>query len=267
MIMDFHLHCNTSVDTKLTVKEIYDIAVQKGIKNICFIGHHEPSEIAQGTVNQSLTPEGFQRYKKEFEEIKKDAKINVYFGVEMSYNEGFEEDIKKFLKENKFDYVLGSVHYTLGMQLADSKIKDKIQATDPDKICIEYLRILKKAIKTGMFDSIAHIDIYKRLMKEEPDFKLHKKDWEEVAELLAKHKTCFEINTSYTKDKYKGTYPNEEIIKLFIDKGVNMITIGSDSHKPENIGRGIEDAEKLLKGLGITKVCLFENRKPRFIAL
>jgi histidinol-phosphatase (PHP family) len=251
----------------MSIREIYEKAVQMGIKNICFTSHHEPAEILRGKYNQSLMPEVLEKYKKEFQEVKDDGRINAYFGVEMSYTEGFEEDIKRFLSENKFDFVLGSVHYTLGMQLADSKIKDKIQAENPDKICDEYLRIIKKAIKTGMFDSIAHIDIYKRLMKEEPDFKEHKKDWEEVAKLLIKHKTGFEINTSYTKDKNSGTYPNQNIIKLFIDKGAKIITIGSDAHRPDGIGQGIDNAEKMLKGYGAENVCLFKKRKPRFIAL
>ena len=265
--MDYHLHGNTSVDTKLTLKEIYDIAVQKGIKNICYTNHQEPMEFVNGKTDQSLTPDGLARYKQEFSEVKKDSKINVYFGTEVSYNEGFEKETNKFINENDFDFVLGSVHYALGMHLADKRDALKIQMQDPAKICKDYFRLLAKAIKSGMFDVIAHADLYKRKMINEPDFALYKKQWERIAELLKKHKVGFEINTSYKKDKYDGTYPDERIIRLFVEKGVNIITLGSDSHKPEQVGYRIDEMEKLLKSMGVKQVCIFEKRKPRFISL
>ena len=41
-----------------------------------------------------------------------------------------------------------------------------------------------------------------------------------------------------------------------------IITIGSDSHKPEHLGAYINEAKELLKELGFEYYCTFEKMKP-----
>lgn len=258
MILDFHIHANTSSDSKMSIEEIYNKALEKGIKNICITCHHEPSEAKNNEFKQSLTQEKIDLSRKEVERLRKDGKVNIYFGVEMSYTESEEEDIKEFLAKNEFDYVLGSIHYTKGLKLADGKSAEKAKAYNPEEVIEEYFRLLKKAIKTRLFDVIAHIDIYKKIIV--ADYARYVKEWEEVAELLSENNTGFEINTSYSAKVPGGTYPDLYAIKILAKKN-NIITIGSDGHKPEEIGRAILDVEKLLKSLGIVKVYKFEKRK------
>jgi histidinol-phosphatase (PHP family) len=43
-----------------------------------------------------------------------------------------------------------------------------------------------------------------------------------------------------------------------------VITIGSDSHKPEQLGFQIKEGQDLLRSLGFTKLCAFEQMQPIF---
>ena len=110
------------------------------------------------------------------------------------------------------------------------------------------------------------MDLYKRVMPE-PDVELYRKDWEEVGRLLLETDTGFEINTSYSRMARNGTYPSKEVIKILIDQGVRKITIGSDAHTATSVGRGIEQAQNLLKSMGIKEIYRFEKREAIAIPL
>lgn len=260
MLIDFHIHSNTSIDSDMTVKEIYERAAELGIKNICITNHHEPYEIKEGDFRQSLTKEKLDRYKKDVKEVQKDVKVNVSLGIEFGYAEGADDEIRQFLKKNRFDFVLGSLHHINGWHIGNPKTREKLKDKDPQELYAEYFRCLKKAIKTRLFDVMSHIDLYKRVVPE-PDFETVRKEWEKVAELLVQNNVGFEINTSYAKIVPDGTYPSVQIIKLMLEKGVKLITIGSDAHKAEYIGSGIEKVEAMLKSIGVEKIYRFEKRK------
>ena len=62
----------------------------------------------------------------------------------------------------------------------------------------------------------------------------------------------------------KDTTPSLEILKLYHQLGGEIITIGSDSHKPEHLGCQIEESKILLKELGFQAFCTFDQMKPIF---
>lgn len=59
-----------------------------------------------------------------------------------------------------------------------------------------------------------------------------------------------EINTSSHRYGLKDSTPSKDILKLYKELGGKIITIGSDSHKPEHLGAYIDEAKELLKEIG-----------------
>lgn len=55
-----------------------------------------------------------------------------------------------------------------------------------------------------------------------------------------------------------------EILKLYHELGGTIITLGSDSHKPEHLGAYMQEAKTILKALGFTKYCTYQNMQPIF---
>ena len=58
--------------------------------------------------------------------------------------------------------------------------------------------------------------------------------------------------------------PSADILKLYRDLGGKILTIGSDSHRPEQLGAYIEETKELLKDIGFQYFCTYENMKPAF---
>lgn len=74
-----------------------------------------------------------------------------------------------------------------------------------------------------------------------------------------------EFNTSYHRYGLKDTTPSTNILRLYRELGGEIITIGSDSHRPEHLGiSDIETAKSILKGLGFQYFCTYEKMQPIF---
>ena len=69
-----------------------------------------------------------------------------------------------------------------------------------------------------------------------------------------------EINTSPLRGGFLDTNPNVQVIKRYKELGGKIITIGSDSHKPEDVGANFNDAKNLLIDAGFSHFNVFSDR-------
>ena len=262
IITDYHVHSDTSADNKMKLRELYEAAAAKGIKHICVTNHYEMNEVKAGEYKQSMTEEELAAYREEVRELQKDGRVDIAFGIEMGYTEAEEEDIRAFLERNEFDFVLGSVHHSGGHEVAVKDMNKKLKGKIDQKECRdEYFRVLKEGIKSRLFDVMSHLDIYIRAY-EEASFSEAKHHWEDIADLLIENDVGFEINTCKPLLFGEGTHPSQEVIEYLVKRGVKLITVGSDAHKPEQVGQGLEDAVGFLKSLGVKYIYRYEKRRP-----
>lgn len=73
-----------------------------------------------------------------------------------------------------------------------------------------------------------------------------------------------EVNTSSHRYGLKDTTPSGEILELYCRLGGRVITLGSDSHKPEHLGSYMGETKELLKTIGFREFCTFERMEPVF---
>jgi histidinol-phosphatase (PHP family) len=79
---------------------------------------------------------------------------------------------------------------------------------------------------------------------------------------LAASGVGLELNT-------RGTYrpgaakvsPGPALLALAVRAGVPFVTLGSDAHQPEDVGRGLEEAVALARAAGVSKQCTFRRRR------
>ncbi len=68
-----------------------------------------------------------------------------------------------------------------------------------------------------------------------------------------------EVNTSSHRYGLSDLTPSRDILKLYRELGGNILTIGSDSHKPEHLGAFIDETKQELKILGFKEFCTFNR--------
>jgi histidinol-phosphatase (PHP family) len=76
-----------------------------------------------------------------------------------------------------------------------------------------------------------------------------------------------ELNTSGRRYGLPHFHPEPAILKRYKELGGEIITLGSDSHVPQTLGDGFEEAVDLLKACGFDYYTIFKERKLEFIKL
>ncbi|NLJ96720.1 MAG: histidinol phosphate phosphatase, partial [Clostridiales bacterium] len=123
------------------------------------------------------------------------------------------------------------------------------------------------------FDVCGHLDYIVRYApsskaqyKEYP-YSYYKDLLDEILKTLLSHGKGIEINTSGYKYCLGHPHPKKEILKRYKELGGEIITIGSDAHKPEHLSYDFSKAKELLKSLGYKYYTTFKAGKPTMIKL
>ena len=85
---------------------------------------------------------------------------------------------------------------------------------------------------------------------------------EKIFITLIKNGMGIEINTSGLREEIGVTLPSEKYVKIYRELGGEIVTIGSDAHCVENLGKGISEGIQIAKNCGFDKIYYYDHRKP-----
>ena len=92
-------------------------------------------------------------------------------------------------------------------------------------------------------------------------------DIDVILKLLIDNEKALEVNTGGFNKGLDHPNPREEILKRYKELGGELITIGSDAHRPEDIGFAYDRTEALLKDLGYKYYAVYKQRLPEMYNL
>ena len=76
-----------------------------------------------------------------------------------------------------------------------------------------------------------------------------------------------ELNTAGLKYGLGFCHPYPAILKRYRELGGEIITVGSDGHKPEHIAYGFGQVKEILKDAGFKYYTEFKDRRPIYVNL
>lgn len=262
------MHLEKGEFTKEWWEEFYCRELENGIREVG-VSEHAHRFVEARYIYEHLPytekwcDSSLEKYISFMEELK--SIYNVKIGIEMDYFPEKEDEIRSFLeKYNGFDYVLGSVHWLKCGFGFDIDPNDPRWSNDLEEIFVDYFDRVKRAINSGIFDIIAHLDLIKLWGVPLPED--IKEIYEDISRVITDSGIVLEINTSGLRRPVKEIYPSPKFLEI-ISKYDVPITFGSDAHLPEDAGRFIRDAYTLVKDLGFRRLTVFNKRKPEFIDL
>lgn len=253
-LVDYHIHSSISCDGKSPLFEMCKKAVELGIEEIGFSEHvdFEPKDSGFGFFN-------YERYTLEIESAQAIFKnrLIIHKGVEIDYQHCFEDDIEECLKNQRLDFIIGSVHYLNHEIIGHRMVVEK----DLREIYDAYFNEVVWSIKSGLFNVIGHFDLVSRYANNKktrlngPDY------WEKVKNVLreiAERKVYLEINAKGLREAGNCIVPSREVIEKYVEDGGKRLSIGSDAHSTEEIGSGIHEILNSLAVFGNRIHLLFE---------
>ncbi|OAA83384.1 histidinol phosphate phosphatase [Clostridium ljungdahlii] len=253
-MFDTHVHTNFSTDSDMKIEEAIKSAKEKGISFITteHMDINFPKEgLFRFDVNEYLNK--YLKYRND----------NLLLGIELGMKEDCLEQSRKLIKDNSFDYVIGSIHLVENLDLYYS---DYYEGKSKKETYFKYLQDMLKNLKQFEFiDSLGHIDYIARYAKFE-DKELYYSDFPDIIDEIFKavidKEKCLELNTRRLKnqDSVKNML---EIYKRFNELGGKYITVGSDAHNLESMGSNFREAVEIARRCNL-KIVYFKNRKEEY---
>ncbi|NQU31955.1 MAG: histidinol-phosphatase [Bacteroidetes bacterium] len=268
---NLHLHSRYS-DGNSEPEEYVHKAIELGFAYLGFT-EHSPLPFDNPF---SLKQENVDRYINTIDNLKEKYKneIKLYRGLEMDFIPGISTDFGYWKNNCKTDYLIGSVHlvkppltdelwFTDGpnCETYDQGLNDYFGG-DIKKAVKAYYDQMNEMIETQMFDIVGHVDKIKmhnkdRYFKEEELW--YQKLVDESLDLIKQKDLIVEVNTrGIYKKRFPGLFPDGMTLQKV--KNLNIpILISSDSHQPNELNLGFEEASSKLLEVGFTEVMFFDN--------
>jgi histidinol-phosphatase (PHP family) len=181
--------------------------------------------------------------------------LPVKLGLEVDYVPGREDETRELLAPYPWDYLLGSLHYIGSLAVDDEpRLVDAVGVEDAWRL---YFETLAAAARSGLFDSLSHPDLIKIFGARAASF-----DYGPVVAVIADSGVAVEVSTAGLHKPVHELYPHPEFLAACRALDV-PVTLASDAHTPDVVGRDFDRALELLRSAGYDTVTVFEQRRAR----
>lgn len=262
---DYHLHSYFSGDSQAPMKEMIRQAVSLGFTEMCFTEHMDIGFPVSAESPAGLFEVNTDSYLYELLQCRREFsdRIRIRFGIELGLQPDLSRQIAACANSYDFDFIIGSTHLV--------KHKDPGSLSYYDGITTEegyraYFQEILDSLRTfSNFDIYGHIDYVIRYSKEKDAnycYDRYADLFDRIIDTLVENGKGIEVNTGGLDKGLKEQHPCTEFLRRYRKKGGEIITVGSDAHRPADIGRHFDRAADALKECGFDYYCTFENRMP-----
>lgn len=267
MLIDYHIHTKRCRHASGELEEYLQEAYKKNIEEIGFSDHCPYLRTIKNSVDLSTVAmplSELKDYVRDVKKLAKNSKIPIKLGLEVDF---FKNDFRIFdyLNEYQFDYFIGSVHFIDDWGFDQEEFQELFKKTNPEEFYKKYFHHIQLMAQSNLFDIVGHFDLPKKFGYLYPS-NLDKL-LEKTLKIVKQHNMAVELNTS---GKFKanklGYYPEPKILKKCYELDIPL-TLGSDSHVSENVGRDFVEAKKLLFSIGYKKIVRFTKHKMEIVNL
>ncbi|MDF2542073.1 MAG: hypothetical protein K0S47_1791 [Herbinix sp.] len=266
IIADYHVHSNFSSDSTAPMEDMIDKALALGLKKLCFTDHMDIDyPVVQNGYTFTFSLEEYIQKLLDLKELYL-SKIELMIGVELGLQPHLKDQLNAFAKSYPFDFIIGSTHV---VDHIDPYFPEYWTNRSERQGILDYFQsIIDNCSIFNDFHVYGHLDYIIRYIPGQGDIK-HTYAYTDYSDILNEVlKTILskgkgiEVNTSGFKYGLNHTHPKVEILKRYLELGGELITIGSDAHKPEHLCYDFQKAAELLTSLGYRYYATFTQGKP-----
>ena len=278
---DFHVHTSFSTDSDTPAREQIEALIKKGITEIC-IDHHDIgyTEMEKADVNTSestntsiesrpfrINP--FAYYEAILgliPEYSDRARISI--GVELGLRTDYHHSIEDFAEVCAWDFIIGSTHVVNGL---DPYYPQYLGGRQSSRALWNITGYFANIRKLDCFDVYGHIDYIVRYdapnQRENYSIPDYKDIIDEILKLLIQNGKGIECNTAGFKYGLGVPNPENYVLTRYHELGGEILTIGSDGHKPEHTAYAFDKVPAILESCGIRYYTVFHIEKPIMLPL
>lgn len=280
ILYDYHLHCAFSGDSDTPARDQIEEAIRRGLKGICFTDHMDleyPNEDLAGT-DFLFDIEDYARTMRQLKEEyagRLDIRIGMEAGLrnEPGMLDRMDPVYDEYARKYGLDFVIGSVHCLENIDpVYDEYWQNK---TVHEGIANYMIANVENAKNYNCYDAAGHFDYLVRYVPKSDAWHgiedYHPEDFadiiDEYLKTLINRGKALECNSAGLKYGLGFAHPNDFILKRYIELGGELLTIGSDGHKPIHLAFDFDKVCEHLKSVGFSYYTVYKDRKPEFLKL
>lgn len=261
-LTDDHLHTRFSPDSATDPEVVCEQAIKRGLSEITLTDHLDlyTDKTYQSQLNCEEWYPCIGNLKEKYR-----GRLLVHRGIELGQPQINPGEAKTFLAAYPLDFIIGSIHnidQDVDLYYCDYK------SMNCQKFYAHYIDWLIDLAKNYDFDVCGHITYPSRYIFQQtgwqPDMRGYYDQFRILFRVLVERGKGIELNLSGIARGTGTTMPDERLLKFYRECGGEIITIGSDSHKPEQVGTVSKLGQEMLQAAGFKYVTWFEERKPHF---
>ncbi len=276
MLVDYHVHTEFSDDSDYPMENVVKDAIRLGLDEICFTDHVDYGvKVDWDSGKEIFYRDGsplanvdYPRYVEKIQELQRlyKGQIRIKQGLEFGMQRHTIPEFAALFDRYPFDFILLSVHQVMNQEFWTQDFQRNRTQKEYNECYYEELLYLVSHYSD--YSVLSHIDLIVRYDKLGVyPFDKVRSYVEEILKTVIKEGKGIEINTSSHRYGLKDSTPSKEILQLYYKLGGRILTIGSDSHKPEHLGAYIGETKTLLKSIGFETFCTYDKMQPVFHAL
>ena len=261
--LDAHLHTDQSPDSSVPIDVYAALAVERGIPEICITDHvdfdpRDPAYEYTRFADRERTVRGAaERWAK--------AGVAIRFGAELTYNRRWEDDVRVHLRRHRYDYVIGSVHDWPESPYWPTRVRAWIEGRSLDEIVAPYYAEIIAAARSGLFDTIGHLDVVKRYLHPvitAADLATRPDLQEPALRSIIEGGVSLEVNSSGLRYPGAETYPSAAVVARFRELGGERVVVGSDAHSRGSFAARLDASYEHLSAAGFEALTFRRGGDP-----
>lgn len=261
---DYHMHTNFSCDSSALMADMCRAAIAKGLPEIGFTEHldHHPKDDCRGYLRPDDWWAELAKCRAEFA-----GRLIIRAGIEIGETHIYQAEAQAILARYPYDYALGSLHWIGPDSIFDMKF---FEAHVEDTAYRLFYEELERLTRVGGFDVLSHFDVPVRTsyaVYGGYDPTSHEDYIRPVLKNCIERGLALDVNTAALRRRANVLTPGLDILRWYADMGGERVTLGSDSHRPEHVGAGLEVALDTIRAAGLKYVVQYEKRQAKMVRI
>ena len=191
------------------------------------------------------------------------------FEAEVVPSDSYSQVMRRYRSDMDFDYMVGSVHF-VGEIIIDGEPEDFERALNRagglEALAIRYYEGVARMVEALQPEVVGHLDLirkngrtYGRL-----DTPAIRRSARETLEVIRRHGCILDLNTAGYRKGLGCPYPEPWLLRQAHEMGIG-VCFGDDSHGPQQVGAGIEEARLYLLDNGVSEIRTLAKEGDRVV--
>lgn len=266
-LIDYHTHTRLSPDGEVPLYQMAEAAVRAGLSELCVTDHYDlVDQDGKPEPNGCDWPPALEQWRETAERYR--GRLTIRLGLEFGSADRDPKRARETLEQPELDFVIGSLHNLTPAAGGGDFYFVNYTAPEVCYACLDdYFAQMLRLAPLPDYDALGHIIYPLRYMcardGQTVSLDRYQEQLREILRTVAQTGHAIELNTYNGRTLADWT----PVLALYKEVGGELITVGSDAHRPENVGKGASAACELLTQAGFRYVTCYEKRQPRPVRL